>query len=474
VSNFLDFLDAHPAEHVALIDDRDKLTYGRLRSLARRGANVIHSRHGGKNFLLVSATADARFITTLLAVIYSGNTPVPIDPNLPEPGREFIKDKCQAAALLDPLDETALTDGVEVDYRDDSIPMMILFTSGTSGFPKGVILSHENVISSCRTMADYLGYHQYPSSAVVLPLHYSYALLSQVCCMLMVGGRVCLFSNFRNPLKFSRTVSELQLETFCGVPSTYHALCLFHSLQALSMPSVRVLCSAGAAMDQSKYDTIKTIFLNAVFFNNYGMTEAAPRIAYLRDDDPRFHEPTCGKPMAGVEVVIVNPTTHQPVPEGEQGILAVRGPNITQGYLHDPEATQAAFTRDGYLLSGDMAYLENGYIYICGRQDDIFNVGGEKVAPLEIERVLNRHPAVELSAVAGIKDEQRGHVPVAFVKFKESATRSQLVRYLLEWLPQSKVPVCFMEVSAFPMTGNGKLQRRQLSLSGSDVLREIT
>jgi acyl-CoA synthetase (AMP-forming)/AMP-acid ligase II len=211
-----------------------------------------------------------------------------------------------------------------------------------------------------------------------------------------------------------------------------------------------------------------------MFFNNYGMTEAAPRIAYIREDDPRFLEPTCGRPMAGVEVKIVAPDTHEELPDGQDGMLVVRGPNVTVGYLHDEAITRQAFTPDGYLISGDIAYKDRGYLFIRGRHDDMFNVAGEKVAPVEIERVLNMHPVVEAAAVTGVPDIARGMVPVAFLKLKQPVTKKELLQQIAPELPQIKIPQRFFAVRDFPMTANGKLQRRKLSLEDSTyVIREI-
>jgi fatty-acyl-CoA synthase len=216
-------------------------------------------------------------------------------------------------------------------------------------------------------------------------------------------------------------------------------------------------------MDDSLLTTIREVFPNARFFDNYGMTEASPRIAFIRDDDPRFGEPTCGRPMEGVEVRVVDPATGRDVPEREHGMLVVRGPNVTSGYLNDPEQTAQAFTQDGFLKSGDMAMLDRGYIFIVGRYDDVFNAGGEKIAPLEIERALDSCPGIESSAVAGIQDPQRGMAPMAFVKAREGVTRQAIVNHLATRLPRSKIPLRFFSVSGFPTTANGKLQRRRLS-----------
>jgi fatty-acyl-CoA synthase len=215
------------------------------------------------------------------------------------------------------------------------------------------------------------------------------------------------------------------------------------------------------------------MFPNARFFNNYGMTEAAPRIAFIRDDDPRFGEPTCGRPMNGVEVRVIDPQTERDVAEREPGMLVLKGPNVTSGYLNDPEQTAQAFTGDGFLKSGDMAYLDRGYIFIVGRYDDVFSSGGEKVAPLEIERALNSCPGVEASAVRGFDDPQRGMVPVAFVKGGADLTRQQLVQHVSGYVSRAKIPLRFFRVTSFPTTANGKLQRKRLSPSDAYVVDEL-
>jgi fatty-acyl-CoA synthase len=473
-ATYIDYLEAAPAEAIALVDDKEQFTYAELRHAARQIATVLRAQYGTRQYLLLRATAEARFVLTLLGIMYSGNTPVPVDHASPATALQYMQEKSGTAAVLEPLWPADFTYATPTSHADAGMPALIMFTSGTTGFPKGVCISQANLVHSCTAISKYLDYHQHRSAAVVLPLHYSYALLSQVCCQLFVGGRVRLFANFRNPIKFSRAVNAEALATFCGVPSTYHALVLVHRLTPLCMPAVRVLCSAGAAMDRSKFCEIKEIFPNAMFFNNYGMTEAAPRIAYIREDDPRFFEPTCGRPMDGVEVKIVDPDTHDELPEGQEGMLVVRGPNVTTGYLHDEAATRQAFTRDGYLISGDIAYQDRGYIFIRGRHDDMFNVSGEKVAPLEIERVLNAHPAVEMAAVTGLPDIARGMVPVAFLKLKHSVTKKDLLQNLHQELSQIKIPQRLFHVRNFPMTSNGKLQRRKLAPDDSTyVIREI-
>ena len=472
VPRWIDTVGAGDRARVAVADGNSFLTYEDLCSQARRHAGAIHARHGVGRCIIVRATSSVAFVRTLLAIMWSGNVPVPVDPLLPASALEYIRKKSQAADVTDPLGlpEPHLS---EINLYDPARPALVVFTSGTSGFPKGVVVSDANLSHSCRTIAAYLEYAAYPSAAVSLPLFYSYALISQVLAQLSIGGRVRLFDDLRNPLKFAAAVEEEQLQTFCGVPSTFQSLALFAKLRPVAMPSIRIVCSAGAAMDARLMDSVRAIFPNARFFNNYGMTEASPRIAFIRDDDPRFAEATCGRPIAGVDVKVIDPDTEQATPDGTPGMLVVSGPNITSGYLNDPEKTERAFTRDGYLKSGDMAYLDRGCIFILGRYDDVFNCGGEKIAPLEIERALNCCPGIEASAVTGLADQQRGLVPVAFVKAAESVKRPQVIQHLSQHLTQSKIPLRFYRVSAFPMTANGKLQRNRLAVDASYVLGEL-
>jgi acyl-CoA synthetase (AMP-forming)/AMP-acid ligase II len=468
---FVDTVDWSNPASPAIGDGTRRISYGELREESGRIAASLVQRFGTGGLIVVRARPTCDFVSTLLAIMFSGNTPVPVNPDLHPDDLDYIRGKSGAAAVIDP--QAAEPGGDEVFRPDPSMPAMVLFTSGTSGFPKGVVVSHANLGHSCRAVARYLQYRDFPSAAVVLPLFYSYALLSQVCCQLTIGGYVRLFAGLANPIRFAQIVAEENLQTFCGVPSTYHALCVIHALSPLSMPGVRILCSAGAAMDAARFAEIKQIFPSSLFFNNYGMTEAAPRIAYIREDDPRFFEPTCGRPIEGVEVAVVDPDTHARLPEGRMGVLVVKGPNITAGYLNDPEVTNHSFTSDGFLISGDMASLCDGYIYIAGRADDMFNVGGEKVSPLEIERVLNSLPAVDTSAVAGFLDKARGMVPLAYLKVRQPLRRAELLQQLKGRLIASKIPQRFFEVSGFPTTANGKLQRRKLSPEAPSIAREI-
>lgn len=463
----------HSGTRPALADDVERLTHARLRDESQRAAGRIRDEFGTGAFVVIRAEPSVRFVVTLFGTMYSGNTPVPIDPRTPETIVGAMLDSCNTSRVLAPLSVCDFEGFAPLDAPDSNRPALVMFTSGTTGAPKGVIMTHRNLARSCDAVSDYLRYREFPTSLSILPLHYSYGLIAQLLAQLYIGGYVRIMAGLRNPLAFCRAVADERIETFCGVPSTFLTLAKFHRLAPIELPTLRVVCSAGAAFEASVYDTIKMMCPNATVFNNYGMTEACPRLAYISDRDERFISGCVGRPMAGVEAIVIEDGTGRRLPDGERGILAVRGPNICPGYLNDAKSTRAAFTEDGFLITGDVAHLDAGYIYIHGRVDDMFNVAGEKVSPLEIEAVINRLPEVECSAVVGMRDTVRGSVPVAFLKTREPVSASRITGALTDQLTPNKLPVAYYEVAALPMTPNGKIQRRSLEPRSELVIRKI-
>lgn len=470
----LSWLERSDPQNRAVGDDHAMLGYGALCDRARRVAGSLAREHGSGRYLLLPAERSVDFVTALVAAWYSGNVPVPVDPEAPDELVRALGERCGPWARVAPVDVASLAAGEPVDQRDLNLPALVLFTSGTSGTPKGVPVSLTNLSHSAAAISKYLGYAAHPSAAVVLPLHYSYALLSQLLCMFYVGGYARIIAGFRNPLEFAKTVESEGLETFCGVPTTYQTLLTLRRLTPVTLPGVRVLCSAGAAFERDRLPAVKEIFPGARFFDNYGMTEATPRVTFIREDDPRFGEPTCGRAIEGASIRIFAESDLRELPDGDTGIIGVKGPNVFSGYLNDADATARAFTDGGYLLSGDVGYLDAGYLFVRGRRDEVFNVGGEKVSPVEIEQALLAHCAVESCAVAGFEDRRRGTVPVAYLVLRGPASKAELSEFLSRRLPAGKVPWRYFEASRLPMTANGKLQRRRLAPDDPDyVTREI-
>lgn len=472
-----DLLMSFPTERVAIDDGVQRETYGDLLSAARRISGWCAGQYGIGQCVVIKARSTAAFFKAWLGVVHSGNVVVPVDPEMPNVALRHVLRKTRSARVLEPEEITAEAAQAASNRETISNPddvAMVMFTSGTTGSPKGVVMTNENLRHSWNAVSEYLGFANHASTICTLPLYYSYGLISQALCMLSVGGYVRLVDGMKNPLAFEKIVREEGIASFCGVPSSFSLLARFHKIKALSMPSIKVVCSAGAAFDMSAYPLMKEVFPCAEIFNNYGMTEACPRISYVSDRDPMFLKGSCGAPMRGVELVTLDPESHEVLPDGIEGVLGIRGPNITRGYLDEPERNRRAFQRDGYLVSGDFAGIVDGHLFIRGRSDDIFNVGGEKVAPIEIESPLNQMAGVAGSLVKGIHDSDRGQVPVAFLVLARSIEKRELDVFLSEHLVPAKIPVRYYEVSELPMTSNGKLKRSELSEASPLVLRLIT
>ena len=446
-----------------------RISYRSLLTAVQRRANEIRRRYGVETFIIIRPEPSIESVTDMLGIMASGNTLVPVNTAIGEPELRLCQEKCGAAALYESL---APAEGIEssgaVQVTFEREPAMVLFTSGTTGTPKGVMVTQDNLTHSCETIAEYLGYRTHLSAAVFLPMHYSYALISQVFAQLFVGGCAHLFAGMRNPIKLARAVNERKIEVFSGVPSTFVALNLIHQVEPLSMPDVKIVCSAGAPFDMSLYDILREIFPNARIFNNYGATEATPRISFVSDDDPAFFSGSCGRPIRGLEAAAFDPDTRAKLPSGVTGIIGVKGANVSPGYVNDLVKTQHAFTSDKFFLTNDFGRVEDGLIFVEGRADDIFDVGGEKVAPAEIEQALMTFPEVGRAAVVGRPESSRGHVPVAFLKLVSNISKTEIQRRLRTLLPPTKIPLYYYRLSEFPETENGKLRRAALKGASSE------
>lgn len=473
IRTFTQAVSERSSTSLALTDKSGSINYQELVLLAQSAASQLRDEFGSGGFIPIRAQSTIDFVLTLIGAMYSGNTPVPVETKPSEATLEHVLKKCRASRIIEAIPRSSLQQQTGVDVASSQSPALVMFTSGTTSLPKGVVMSHANILHSCRAIADYLNLAQFRSSAVVLPLHYSYALISQVLCGLFTGGHVHLFSDMSNPFAFCNSVNTAKIEYFCGVPTTFQTLAKAHRLKPIGMPTVKVACTAGAAFNDSLYALVKEIFPSAVFFNNYGMTEACPRISYVADSDPAFFKRSCGRTIEGLEAKVVDPETLTQVATGERGVLAIRGPNVMESYLDEPEQTRKAFTADGFLISGDFARIQDGLIFIEGRIDDVFNVSGEKVSPAEIEAALNSIPEVVVAAVRGFPDELRGSVPYAFITLSSAISKSALDDELKSRLSPIKIPQRYFEVSSLPKTSNGKIIHRLLSADSDYVVNEI-
>lgn len=341
-------------------------------------------------------------------------------------------------------------------------PAWILYTSGTTGKPKGVILTQRSclwVVAACWSTALGLGADDDMLSA--LPLSHSYALDLTVLAVVATGASERLLPRFSTQ-RVIDTLREEEVSVFAGVPTMFHYLVDGLDGELLGARRLRTSVSAGAIMPGSLNQAFEAAS-GAPLLDGYGITETSTMVTI---NWPTGTRPpgSCGLPLPGCAVRIVDRQTGEDVERGEEGELIVRGPQVMLGYHEKPEATAAAL-RDGWYRSGDLARSDpHGYLTITGRIKELIIRGGENIYPAEVEQVLAEHVGVQDAAVVGIPDEALGEVVLAFVVHAgDPIDEDELREFVALRLADYKVPERFRYIKEIPRTGSGKVMRHKLN-----------
>jgi long-chain acyl-CoA synthetase len=339
-------------------------------------------------------------------------------------------------------------------------PALYLYTSGTTGRPKGVVLTHENLasnVASCQRAGEF---DARDSFLCLLPFFHTYAITGTILLPLFHGSKMVLVDRFQ-PLKVMKLIEEHGISVFLAIPSMYRVLAA--SDGDFNVSSVRFPISGGEPLPVAIAEAFEKRF-GVPIFEGYGQTEAAPVVTLNVPGARKLG--SVGRPLPGVEVAIWD-EQKQPVDADVIGEIMVRGPNVMQGYFNLPEETGKTIT-NAWLHTGDLGKLDpEGFITITGRKKDLIISAGENIYPREIEEVLVLHPKVKEVAVIGVKDEVRGEVPKAFLIAHEgvSVDDKELRAFCREHLAAYKVPKHFEIVADLPRTPTGKVLKRLLPQS---------
>jgi fatty-acyl-CoA synthase len=339
------------------------------------------------------------------------------------------------------------TAGTVPDVADED-PLLLVYTSGTTGRPKGALLTHANCFWTNLSFDLTAGVSGEDVVLQVLPQFHVGGWNVQALLAWWKGATVVLERAFL-AARCLRLIEEKRVTTMMGVPATYLFMADDPVFGRSDLSSLRRAVVGGAPMPESLLETWHERGVEIV--QGYGLTEAAPNVLCLPPEDAVRKRGYAGKPYAFVDVRL-----------SDEGELLVQGPNVFAGYWRDPEATTAAF-RDGWLATGDVAERdEEGYYRICGRLKDMYISGGENVYPAEVEGVLCDHPAVADAAVVGIPDEQWGERGFAFVVLRGAATEEELVAHCRARLARYKVPAAVRFVDELPRSAMNKVRKDEL------------
>jgi long-chain acyl-CoA synthetase len=351
----------------------------------------------------------------------------------------------------------------EVVERSDEDTAVILYTSGTTGTPKGAELSHANLRTNCTITAQKLAGLSHEDVALgALPLFHSFGQTCGMNACIALGATLTMLPRF-DPEKALEIIERDKVTVFQGVPTMYNAMLHCDRREEFDVSCLRLCMAGGSAMPEELMRSFEEAF-GCIILEGYGLSETSP-VASFNHPDRERKPGSIGTPIEGVEMKVVDDDGNE-VPPGEIGEIVIKGHNVMKGYWNRPEATEETI-KDGWFHSGDMARVdEDGYFFIVDRKKELIIRGGYNVYPREIEEVLYEHPAVQEAAVIGIEDEKLGEEVGAAVVLKkgEELPADELKDYVKDQVAAYKYPRRIWFADELPKGPTGKILKREISV----------
>ncbi|TYO94701.1 AMP-binding protein [Desulfallas thermosapovorans] len=343
------------------------------------------------------------------------------------------------------------------------------YTSGTTGFPKGVMLTHNNLVGNALSVGKCMNLGPDDRLCIPVPMFHCFGCVLGTLTCVSYAATMVMLESF-NPVKVLEAVEKERCTALHGVPTMFITELDVLEKQPFDTSSLRTGIMAGSPCPIEVMKAVVEKMGMREIVITYGQTEASPGITMTRTGDPlELRVATVGKALEGVEVKIVDPENGEEVPAGVQGEVCARGYNVMKGYYKMPEATAAAIDQEGWLHTGDLGIMdENGYLRITGRIKDMIIRGGENVYPREIEEFLYTHPQVKDVQVVGVPSEKYGEEVMAFIQLKEGSRVSveDIKKYCSGKIARYKIPAYIHFVDGYPTTANGKVQKFKLREMG--------
>jgi fatty-acyl-CoA synthase len=339
------------------------------------------------------------------------------------------------------------------------------YTSGTTGFPKGVMLTHHNIVNNARMVGDVMGMTEKDRLLIQVPLFHCFGCVMSTLNCVCHGSAMVILESF-DPLKALQAIGAERCTAVNGVPTMFIAILNHPDFERYPMTSLRTGIMAGAPCPVETMNQVRTRMHCAEVVIAFGQTESAPVMTMTRRDDPvELRVATVGRLLPDIEGKIVDPATAADLPPDTQGEIVTRSACVMKGYYKMPEATAEAIDADGWLHTGDLGEVDqNGYFKVTGRIKDMIIRGGENIYPKEIEEFLYGHPKVANVQVVGIPDRKYGEQVLAAVQLRsgQGATAEEFQAFCKGRIARHKIPRYWEFVEAYPMTASGKIQKYKL------------
>jgi long-chain acyl-CoA synthetase len=490
-------------DHPALVEASGAWSYGQLASVITETQSWLAGSgvRPGDRVMIVCENCRA-FVALFLALAGLDAWPVLVNARLSAREIDEVREHCGARRViymtsvspqamahakrhgavigdvpnLGSIGVADLNENVEPEPLDANVAERVaalIYTSGTTGTPKGVMLTHRNLLFVAAVSARIRSLTPKDRLYGILPMSHAVGLSVVLLGTLLSGATLYLSPRF-DPMTARTVLERDQLTVVLGVPYTFAQLLQYaemRGLKSLRLPALRIISSSGAPLQLAVKTATENLF-GLVLHNGYGITECSPTIAQTRVERPRT-DTSVGPVFPGVEVKLVG-SDHKPVAAGEVGELKVRGPSIMKGYYRAPEETAAAIDVEGWFGTGDLARMEEGHLFIVGRVKDLIVHFGFNVYPAEVEGVLNAHPAVAHSAVVGRSLEADEEI-VAFVQLLPDATLTaqELSEYAARSLAPYKRPARIIFTPTLPLTPTGKVAKGELVELASQIAADL-
>ena len=450
-----------------VLTSRETISYYDLYINSLKLAGYIKDKIGENNNILILSENSVFFVTVYLAIFKSGNVCVPLNPVIETENLSTVLSKTGSKLAfvskrylnkvenfsfekIDNEQTTAIIEKVSTrQIKQDTVSFdenrmaEIIFTSGSMGEQKGVMLSHKNIIANTKSIIEYLKLTPEDTIEVVMPFYYCYGL-SLLHTHLRVGGSVVLNNSFIFIGSVINDLNKFKCTGFAGVPSHFQILLRkTKDFKKTKFPSLKYVMQAGGKLHNAFIEEFITAFPDIDFYVMYGQTEATARLSYLPPDELKDKLGSIGKGIPGVELKVVN-ENGDPVKPGEDGEIIARGDNIMKGYYKDEETTKKTI-RNGWLHTGDIATVDkDGYIYIRSRKKEIIKVRGIRISPKEIEEVIVAYPGVIDCTIIAETDDITGESLKAVVYINDADldnfSEDIIKRHCAKHLASHKVP----------------------------------
>ena len=479
----------HFKDRIALVSCGKSYTYKRLLATSEHVAtNLLHGKTDLEEARITFLVPPSFEYTAVQWGIWgAGGIAVPLCVLHPLPSIQYVLEDTQASILiahknyidfLKPLEQTIgisvlplenllQANHSELPEVDIARRAMILYTSGTTSKPKGVVTTHANIEAQITTLVNAWEWRQDDYILNILPLHHVHGIINVMSCALWCGA-CCEFLTKFDAKTVWNVIKSGRLTLFMAVPTIYYQLISYwektaseeQKMLSNAASKLRLMVSGSAALPVSVLEKWRTI-THQTLLERYGMTEIGMGLSNSYRGER--HPGHVGLPLPGVEMRLVN-VNNEPVGENEPGEFQIKGPSVFKEYWQKPRATREAFTDDGWFLTGDIGMLNNGLYKILGRDSvDIIKSGGYKISALEIEDILRKYDGVKDCAVVGLPDEEWGEVIAAcIVSDLETLDTSEITEWIKKWLPTYKIPRNYIIRNALPRNVLGKVTKNEL------------